>query len=49
MLASVVVPTFNRREIVLRTVDTLLRQDFPAANYEIIVVVMVLPTAQARP
>jgi len=39
MIISVVVPTFNRREIVLRSVSTLLRQDFPSTEYEIIVVV----------
>jgi glycosyltransferase involved in cell wall biosynthesis len=39
MQVSVVVPTFNRREIVLRTIKTLFAQDFPAAQYEIIVVV----------
>jgi len=39
MLISVVIPTFNRREVVLRTITTLLRQDFSAAEYEIIVVV----------
>ncbi len=39
MLASIVVPTCNRRESVLRTVRTLLRQNFPASEYEIIVVV----------
>ena len=39
MQISVVVPTFNRREIVLRTVGTVMRQDFAAAEYEIIVVV----------
>lgn len=36
---SVVVPTFNRREIVMRTLSTLFAQDFPAASYEVIVVV----------
>ncbi len=35
---SVVVPTFNRREIVSRTLNTLFAQDFPASRYEIIVV-----------
>ncbi|PSH02896.1 MAG: hypothetical protein CXZ00_15060 [Acidobacteria bacterium] len=39
MQVSVVVPTFNRREIVLRTVKTLFNQDFPSRQYEIIVVV----------
>ena len=39
MQASVIVSTFERREVVLRTVDTLFAQDFPATDYEIIVVV----------
>lgn len=39
MRVSVVVSTFNRREIVLRTVQTLIDQDFPPEQYEIIVVV----------
>jgi GT2 family glycosyltransferase len=39
MQVSVVVPTFNRRDIVLRTIETLFAQNFPAAQYEIIVVV----------
>lgn len=36
---SVVVPTYNRREIVRRSLETLLPQDFPSSRYEIIVVV----------
>ncbi len=39
MRASVIVSTFERRDVVLRTVATLLAQDFPATDYEIIVVV----------
>ncbi len=39
MQASVVVSTCNRRDLVLRTVHTLLQQDCPASEYEIIVVV----------
>ncbi|MFZ0747492.1 MAG: glycosyltransferase family 2 protein [Terracidiphilus sp.] len=39
MEISIVVPTFNRREIVTRTLATLFAQDFPAAGCEIIVVV----------
>ena len=39
MQASVIVPTFNRRALVLRTVSRLLQQNFPADEYEIIVVV----------
>jgi GT2 family glycosyltransferase len=39
MQASVVVSTYNRRDVVLRTVGTLLRQEFPLPEYEIIVVV----------
>jgi glycosyltransferase involved in cell wall biosynthesis len=39
MQMSVVVPTFRRRDLVRRTVQTLLQQDFPAAEYELVVVV----------
>jgi glycosyltransferase involved in cell wall biosynthesis len=38
MEISVVVPTFNRRKIVLRTVEALSAQNLPFASYEIIVV-----------
>ncbi|MGH9590933.1 MAG: glycosyltransferase family 2 protein [Terracidiphilus sp.] len=36
---SVVVPTFNRRELVKRAVESLFAQTFPAGQYEVIVVV----------
>ena len=36
---SVVVPTFNRREMVKRAVESLFAQNFPAGQYEVIVVV----------
>jgi GT2 family glycosyltransferase len=36
---SVVVPTYNRREIVMRSLETLFSQDFPSSRFEIIVVV----------
>ena len=36
---SVVVPTFNRKEIVKRTLETLFAQDPSTASYEVIVVV----------
>jgi glycosyltransferase involved in cell wall biosynthesis len=36
---SIVIPTANRREPVLRAVETSLQQDFPASDYEIIVVI----------
>jgi GT2 family glycosyltransferase len=36
---SVVVPTFNRRELVTRSIETLLVQNCPPSQYEIIVVV----------
>jgi GT2 family glycosyltransferase len=39
MQTSVVVSTYNRRDVVLRTVRTLLQQDFPRSEYEIVVVV----------
>lgn len=39
MKVSVIIPTMNRRDIVLRTVDSVLQQDYPAPEYEIIVIV----------
>jgi len=36
---SVVIPTFNRREMVKHTLETLFAQTFPVDKYEIIVVV----------
>ncbi len=39
MRLSVVIPTCNRREILERTLPTLLAQDFPAGDCEIVVVV----------
>lgn len=39
MRVSVVIPTVNRRDSVMRTVSTILRQDFPASDREIIVVI----------
>jgi GT2 family glycosyltransferase len=39
MKISVVVPTFNRRKTVMRTVEALSAQNLPSADYEIIVVV----------
>jgi glycosyltransferase involved in cell wall biosynthesis len=36
---SVVVPTFNRRKMVKRTVESLFAQNFHAGKYEVIVVV----------
>lgn len=39
MRISVVIPTMNRRDSVMRTVSTVLKQDFPASDCDIIVVV----------
>jgi len=39
VLVSVVIPTVNRRDSVVRTVSTVLRQNLPASEYEVIVVV----------
>lgn len=39
MKISVVVPTYNRKELVTRTLQTLFAQNCPASDYEIIVVV----------
>ena len=36
---SVVVPTFNRREIAARTLATLFAQNSPPSSYEVVVVV----------
>ena len=39
MRVSVVIPTFNRRKIVRRTLESLFAQTFPSDEFEIIVVV----------
>ena len=36
---SIVVPTYNRKDIVARTLETLFKQDYPSDRYEVIVVV----------
>ena len=36
---SVVVPTYNRREIVTHSLETLFAQDFPSSRFEVIVIV----------
>ncbi len=36
---SVVIPTFNRRQVLERTLPLLLEQEFPADEYEVVVVV----------
>ena len=38
LTASVVVPTYNRAELLGYTLDSLARQDLPAARYEVLVV-----------
>jgi len=38
-LISVLIPTFNRRNVLERTLPTLFQQDFPADRFEIVVVV----------
>lgn len=35
---SIIIPTYNRRDKILKCLETLYNQDFPAAKYEIIVV-----------
>ncbi|MBV9821651.1 MAG: glycosyltransferase family 2 protein, partial [Actinobacteria bacterium] len=35
---SVIVPTYNRAELLRRTLDSLLRQDLPPAQFEVLVV-----------
>src|SRR5579859_5892156 len=39
MDVSVVIPTYNRRDSLARTLDTLFAQDFPPGQYEVIVAV----------
>jgi len=39
MRVSVIVPTFNRRTLILQTLPTVLDQTFPANDYEVIIVV----------
>jgi peptidoglycan/xylan/chitin deacetylase (PgdA/CDA1 family)/glycosyltransferase involved in cell wall biosynthesis len=38
-MISVLIPTFNRRNVLERTLPTLFQQDFPADRFEIVVVV----------
>ena len=38
-LISVLIPTFNRRNVLERTLPTLFQQDFPADRFEVVVVV----------
>jgi len=35
---SIVIPTFNRQESLLRTLDSFFNQTYPHENFEIIVV-----------
>ncbi len=39
MKLSVVIPTYNRRDLIARTLPTVLAQDFPSDEYEVVVVV----------
>src|SRR6266852_4114083 len=39
MKISVIIPTFNRRDVITRTLPTLFNQDFPKNEYEVIVVI----------
>jgi glycosyltransferase involved in cell wall biosynthesis len=39
MLISVVIPTYNRREILSNLLSTIFQQDFPTTAYEVILVV----------
>jgi GT2 family glycosyltransferase/peptidoglycan/xylan/chitin deacetylase (PgdA/CDA1 family) len=39
MKTSVVITTFNRRDLLARTLPTVLKQDFPSDQYEVVVVV----------
>ncbi|HEX8304539.1 MAG TPA: glycosyltransferase [Jatrophihabitans sp.] len=35
---SVIIPTYNRADLLARTLDSLVRQDLPAADFEVLVV-----------
>ena len=37
-LLSVVIPTYNRKESLLRTLNALAKQTFPASDFEVIVI-----------
>jgi glycosyltransferase involved in cell wall biosynthesis/peptidoglycan/xylan/chitin deacetylase (PgdA/CDA1 family) len=39
MKISVIIPTYNRREVLARTLESLFAQDFPGDEYEVIVAV----------
>lgn len=39
MRISVIIPTFQRRDLLRRTLDSVFAQDFPASDFEVIVVV----------
>lgn len=39
MKISVIIPTFNRRHLLARTLPTVFAQDFPSEEYEVVVVV----------
>ena len=39
MKVSVIIGTYNRRDLLARTLPTVLTQDFPAHEYEVVVVV----------
>lgn len=38
MLASIIIPTYNRADIILRSLETWTKQDFPVSDYEVIIV-----------
>src|SRR5689334_7759691 len=39
MIISVIIPTYNRKEILVRTLETLFAQNFPSQDYEVVVAV----------
>src|SRR5262245_2023039 len=39
ILVSIVIPTYNRRESLCRTLYSLFQQDFPMSDFEIVVVI----------
>src|SRR5262245_32795364 len=36
---SVIIPTYNRRNVLARTLPTIFTQDFPVDEYEVVIVV----------
>lgn len=39
MIVSIIIPTYNRRDVIARTLPTVFEQEFPADDFEVIAVV----------